>query len=381
MRESRKRLAAILSLSMATALVGAGISPALNAISQYFTDSPPLAIQMVVSLPSLLMVLVALVFSQISNRVSMRDICVAGLVLYTIGGVWGYAADSMAVMLFTRVLIGAGSGLLMPMSVGLLSYFYNREEQQRLNGYIVVLTSIISIISMVLVGYIASVSWRGCFLVYLFGVPCIWLSWKYIPATILKSPRNRVSLGLLKRIWPYAVGIFSMTVLYFAMLNNCSGIVTAEGTVDAAYVGVVMSVQTVASLLTGVFLEQIQRFCGRFTKYVIWGTGLLSMAALCVPNNLPCLLVGLFALGVGLAMAVGLFNAHACMACHREESLSVMSVISFTRCLGQFSSPVILTGAQALLGMDGPRFPYYACLILAVVMFLLFIPVRMSAET
>ncbi len=377
MKESRNRLIAILSLSMAGALVGTGISPALSSIRTYFSDASPILIQMVVSLPSLLVLVVSAVFSGISNRLSMRNICALSLILFTVGGVAGCASGSVYMLIVTRVLLGLGYGLMMPMSVGLLSYFYEKEEQQRLNGYIVILSSLASIVSMALVGFLASLSWRACFLVYFFGLPCLWWNWRYIPDVTLNSPRNRISLSLLKKVWPYAAGMFSIMVIYFSLLNNCSSIIIAEGTVSAAGVGAFMAIQTVACLLTGICIDPLKRWLGGRVRYVIWALAMASMAALCVPGNLPCLVAGLLVNGVAQAMAVGLFNSAACMACHKEESLSAMSVVSFTRCLGQFISPILIAAVQGLVGSEAVRFPYYFDIALAACMLIVFIPVRM----
>ena len=380
MNTSRKRLIAILSLSMAGALVGTGISPALNSISLYFSDASPVMIQMVVSLPSLLVLVVAVAFSKISNHISMRDICTLSLILFTVGGVMGFFVDSMEMLIFTRVLIGFGYGLMMPMSVGLLSYFYEKEEQQKLNGYIVILSSVISIVSMALVGYLADISWRLCFLVYLFGIPCLWYNWKYIPAITLKSPKNRISLGLIKRIWPYAIGVFSIMIIYFSILNNCSNIIISEGTVNAASVGAFMSIQTTASLFTGVFMDQLRRWLGQKTKYMIWGLALVSMIALSIPKSVVCLVIGLSCFGMVLAMAVATFNSSACVMCHKEEALSATSVVSFMRCSGQFLSPILIAGIQGIVGFENARFPYYFDLVLAAIMLIVFIPVKMTSD-
>lgn len=376
----KKLLVAILSLSMATALVGTGISPALNSIKEYFYNAPSILIQMVVSLPSLLMVAVAIPFSAISNRFSMKAICIAGLVFYTVGGVGGCFANNIYVMMLSRIIIGIGYGLLMPMTVGLLSYFFKKEEQAKLNGYIIILTSAISIISMALVGYLADISWRLCFLVYLFGLPCIWLTAKYIPSTTLNSPKNHISLGLLKKIWPYAIGIFVMMMLYFSMLNNFAIIATGEGTVSTAMVGVVMSIQTVASLFTGIYLNQLKQLFGKNTKYAIWGFALIGVALLCFKTNVIVMSIGLASFGIGLAMGVGLFNSQSCIVCDKEESLSATSIISLSRCLGQFSSPIILSGIQGLFGSTNPRFPYYSGVVFAVLMLLLFTKVNFEQE-
>ena len=380
MSEGKNRLIAILSLSMAGSLVGTGISPALSSIEQYFAGVPSVLIEMVVSLPSLLVLLVSAVFSSLSHRISMRNICILSMVLFTVGGVWGGVADNIYLLIFTRVLVGLGYGLMMPMSVGLLSYFYEKDQQQKLNSYIVILSSVSSIVSMVLVGYLASLSWRACFLVYLFGLPCLWYNWKYIPNITLTSPKNRISLALIRKIWPYSVGIFSIMVIYFALLNNCSRIVIAEGTVSAASVGVFTSIQTVVSLLAGIFMDPLRKRLGGGVKHLIWGMALLSMAALCVPDNLICLVIGLSAFGVALAVAVSTFNSSACIACHKDESLSAMSVISFSRCSGQFISPILITAVQSSIGINAMRFPYYFSIILALVMAIVFIPVKLPDQ-
>lgn len=378
MKESRNRMIAILSLSMAGALVGTGISPALNSIRQYFSDADPILIQMVVSLPSLMVLVVAMVFSQISSRFSMRNICMVSLLLFTVGGMAGYWADNIWVLIMTRVIVGIGYGLMMPMSIGLLSYFYEKDQQQKLNGYQVVASSVVSILFMVVVGYIASLSWRGCFLTYSFGLPCLWYNWKYIPDITLDSPKNRISFGLIRRVWPFVIGMFSIMLIYFGLLNNCSSIMIQEGTVDPASVGLLLSFQTLSSLVTGIFLERIKQYMGNWVKYMIWGSAVISMAALCIPNSLIGTLIGLIAFGLSLALAVGLFNASASVACHREESLSAMSVMSFSRCLGQFLSPIVISGVQGVVGSDAVRFPYYFSLILACVLFAVFIPVKMA---
>ena len=65
---------AILSLSMANALVGTGISPALGVIRQNFPDAPGVLVQMIVSLPSLMVIAVAIPFAWLRRRYSVRKL-------------------------------------------------------------------------------------------------------------------------------------------------------------------------------------------------------------------------------------------------------------------------------------------------------------------
>ena len=99
---------AILSLSMANALVGTGISPALGVIRQSFPDAPGVLVQMIVSLPSLMVIAVAIPFAWLSRRYSVRKLCAAGLVLFLAGGLMGGLASGIYPLVLTRILIGAG---------------------------------------------------------------------------------------------------------------------------------------------------------------------------------------------------------------------------------------------------------------------------------
>ena len=369
---------AILSLSMANALVGTGISPALGVIRQSFPDAPGVLVQMIVSLPSLMVIAVAIPFAWLSRRYSVRKLCAAGLVLFLAGGLMGGLASGIYTLVLTRILIGAGYGLMMPLSVGLLSYFFTREEQHRLNGGIVIWSSVSSIICMVLAGYLAAISWRAVFLVYLFGIPCLWLCLKHIPDVTVtgaggaagddRARRARGNLGVIRKTWVYGAGTFVVFVGYFAILNNCSSIILSEGLISGEKVGIIMSFQTVSSLVTGLYIGKLKKLLGRYMGTFIWLCSIGGLLSLYAKNSLALTMLGLVLFGIALASAVGTFNAEACIACERDESLAAGSVIMFMRSLGQFSSPLVLEFMARTAGASDIRFPYEGAALLSVVM-------------
>lgn len=369
---------AVLSLSMANALVGTGISPALGVIRQTFPEAPKILVQMIVSLPSLLVIAVAVPFAWLGRRFSVRKLCGAGLLLFLAGGLLGGLAIDIYTLVLTRIVIGVGYGLMMPLSVGLLSYFFTKEEQHRLNGGIVIWSSVSSIICMVLAGYLAAISWRAVFLVYLFGIPCLLLCLRHIPDVTVSGPvkeeqkRGRGMLGVIKKTWVYAAGTFVVFVGYFAILNNCSSIILAEGLISGEKVGIIMSFQTVSSLITGLYIGKLKKLLGKHMSTFIWMCAIGGLLSLYVRGSLLMTVLGLILFGVALASAVGTFNAEACIACEREESLAAGSVIMFMRSLGQFSSPLVLGFMSGIGGVQNIRFPYEGAAILSVFMMAVF---------
>ncbi|EOS78756.1 hypothetical protein C817_03277 [Dorea sp. 5-2] len=372
--ENNKRLQlfAILSLSMANAFVGTGISPALETIRNNFVGAPDLLIQMIVSLPSLMVIVVSFVFSAMSRRISMRGLCLIGLGLYTAGGLLGGVCSSIVTMIITRIIIGIGYGILMPLSIGMLPYFYEVDEQQKLNGKVVIWSSIASIICMIVAGYLASISWRMVFLVYLFGIPCIVLCWKYIPPVTLSAGGNQVSVSVIKKVSIYAVGIFVIFVSYFAILNNFSGIVINEGVASKASVGMIMPIMTAASLITGQYAEWFKKKFKKNTMLLIWIFGSIGLIGLIMKGNLLCAIIGLIFFGMALALAAATLNAEAGVSCKKEESLCVGTVMMFMRSFGQFISPVLFTGIGTALAIENIRLPYIGSLLMCVVMLFIY---------
>ena len=52
----------------------------------------------------------------------------AGLILYVVGGCAAGVFSNIYLVLVFRVLVGVGVGIIMPMSTGLLSFYYTRDK-------------------------------------------------------------------------------------------------------------------------------------------------------------------------------------------------------------------------------------------------------------
>lgn len=367
------QLFAILSLSMANAFVGTGIAPALETIRNNFAEAPELLIQMIVSLPSLMVIVVSFAFSSMSRHFSMRTLCMLGLGMFTVGGVLGGVCNYIITMIITRVIIGVGYGILMPLSIGMLPFFYGPEEQQKLNGQVVIWSSIASIVCMILAGYLASISWRLVFLVYLFGIPCLILCWKFIPRVTLSAEGNQISIAVVRKISIYAIGIFVIFISYFSILNNFSGIVINEGLAKEANVGMIMPIMTIASLVTGQCAEWFKKHFQKYTILLIWIFAIIGLVGLLVKGNLSCSIIGLIFFGIALALAAATLNAEAGISCNKEEALCVGTIMMFMRSFGQFISPVLFVGVKKVFEIDNRRLPYQGSLIMCILMLLIYI--------
>lgn len=126
--------ASILSLSLLTVMAGAAVAPALEVIRRHFSDANQLEVQLVVCMPALFIVITNMLFGRLASRFGARTLTMAGLALYTVGGAAAGLFNSIWAVLVMRALVGVGVGIIMPLSTGLLTYYFAPEKREGLMG-------------------------------------------------------------------------------------------------------------------------------------------------------------------------------------------------------------------------------------------------------
>jgi len=129
-----KLTATILSISLLTVMAGAAIAPALGIIRDHFSDAPDMLVQFIVSLPALLIIVTNLLFPWLCSLLKTRSLALTGLLLYVVAGAGCFFVDDIWLLLAMRALLGVSVGMIMPLSTGLLAYYFPPERQASLMG-------------------------------------------------------------------------------------------------------------------------------------------------------------------------------------------------------------------------------------------------------
>jgi len=372
----------VLSLSVLTVMSGAVVAPALGAIAAHFQDVSPTLIKLIITIPSLFIILTSFLFQQMIKRMRSKTITIIGLVLYVIGGCGGAMADTIYMILFSRMLLGIGVGLIMPLSTGLISLLFDQGEQSKLMGYSSAMNNVGGIIATILSGLLVSVSWRLGFLVYLLGLVVMLLAVLFLPNVQLSRSNPGIDRKSLGKIWPYAVSLFAVMLLFYTVPSNLSIIITREALVPTAYIGIVMSAQNTIAFITGMVLSRLIRRLGPRIKYaaaIFFGAGLVCLS---LPANLLTVLIGLLALGVGLGSLVPVLNTQISLHIERERVASAMAIMGASLFLGQFLSPIVFDGLTRLLHIQDVRAPFYlaAASSLLLLIAIHWVPVTFPSE-
>ena len=169
-------LIGIWSVSALTSLPGLAVSPILGELSTIFPHATELDIQMLTSLPSLLIIPFVLLAGKLADKREFIRLLRVGLWLFAASGVLYLFSSRMWQLMAVSALLGIGAGLIIPLSTGLISRYFTGEYRVRQFGYSSAITNMTLVVATAVTGYLAEVHWRLPFAVYLLPLISLVLS-------------------------------------------------------------------------------------------------------------------------------------------------------------------------------------------------------------
>ncbi|MBR1784969.1 MAG: MFS transporter [Bacteroidales bacterium] len=365
MRKNKSGLtAAILSISLLTVMAGAAVAPALGAIREHFAGCKPMTLQLIVSLPALFIIVTTFLFRPLCRLMRTRTLALAGLALYVVAGAGAFMVKDIAVLLALRALLGVSVGMVMPLSTGLLAYYFPSEEQSRLMGLSAAMNQMGGVVATLLAGVLASVQWNYAFLVYLAGLLAVVLVAVWLPSERLVAGGG-FKVSSLLRFHPSVTAMLLTMLIFFVYPTNFALTARQAGLGPMATTLIMVGLDLVA-FFVGLAFGWLMKNAMRWMKYL---SPLLFMAGYAVLAWVPGvsgMLAGSALIGLANGVGVPYVNTIASIKGGRDAAVTVMPLISAALYLGQFVSPLVVTPIADACGCS----PYAVAAAVAVVFLL-----------
>ena len=348
---SKKVTATILSMSLLTVMAGAAIAPALGIIKAHFSDASAMLVQFIVSMPALLIIVTNLFFLPLSRILRTRAIATTSLLLYVVAGAGCFFVDDIYVLLLLRAVLGISVGLIMPLSTGLLAYYFPPEEQARLMGLSAAMNQMGGVVATLLAGLLATIEWNYAFLVYLLGLIALVMVWLWLPDEQLGSANKRgvpFQPRQLLKFHPSVVGMLLLMMIFFIFPTNFAVVATRQLGLRTELVTLIMVGLDVVAFFVGMVFGGVMNRFRQSVKYFAPIFFLLGYAAYLVPDVLMVVL-GSACIGIANGVGVPYLNTIASIKGGKNSATTVMPLLSAALYLGQFVSPIIVTPASHIL--------------------------------
>lgn len=365
-------LIAIWSVSALTSLPGLAVSPILGRLTAIFPHATELDIQMLTSLPSLLIIPFVLLAGKLAEKKDFVRLLQVGLWLFALSGVLYLFSNKMWQLMVVSALLGIGSGLIIPLSTGLISRYFTGSYRVKQFGYSSAITNVTLVVATAVTGYLAEVNWHLPFIVYLLPLVSLLLipylkkdkaaqpdvsAENTAAASVSSSPitgkygidvRNLVQLMLFYGLITYIVLVVTFNLPFLMEAHHFS----------SGNSGLMISLFFLAIMAPGFLLNDIVKLLGEKTKFY---SLLFIMAGLLLMWISPtewmiapgCVLVGL---GYGVMQPL-IYNKTVETAVPRKTTLALAFVMVMNY-LAILLSPFITDLFQKLFHTTSQEFPF-----------------------
>lgn len=365
-------LIGIWSVSALTSLPGLAVSPILGELSTIFPHATELDIQMLTSLPSLLIIPFVLLAGKLAEKRDFIRLLRVGLWLFAASGVLYLFSSRMWQLMAVSALLGIGAGLIIPLSTGLISRYFTGEYRVRQFGHSSAITNMTLVVATAVTGYLAEVHWRLPFAVYLLPLISLVLS------AYLKKDAASVTIKQAAAIippiqsTPVISGKYGIHIRHLVQLMLFYGLVTYVVLVvtfnlpflmeahhfSSGNSGLMISLFFLAIMAPGFMLDSLVKLLGNKTKLyslLAIAIGLLliwisSTEWLIVPG---CILVGL---GYGIIQPL-IYDKTVDTAIPQKTTLALAFVMVMNY-LAILLSPFITDFFQWIFHTGSQEFPF-----------------------
>jgi MFS family permease len=348
MSQTRFAMWFLLLASTMTILASATFAPALPAMTMAFKDLPQAEfwVKMTVTLPGLVIALLAPLAGSLVDRWDGRRLLLATLMLFALSGLLGYLWQaSLWLILLSRALMGLAVAFIMVSCTTIAGRLFQGPNFARYMGMQAAFGGFGGVVFLSIAGVLADIHWTWVFAIFglaLLVLPGVWC-WVHIPSAPQPideqaRPTHWLSKAVLlccALAFVEIVVLYGLTIHLPFYLSQFEASATEIGLVIAAFLLAMSVVSTQYGRLR-------QHFSLYHTHLIGWvnialGFGLLGQVA-----AFTWVVVASLWIGVGLGMirpnlVIWLFEQVSPKL--RGKAMGVLTTCYF---MGQFASPLLL---------------------------------------
>lgn len=357
MKKPRHAAITLLAASSLTVMSGATIAPALPAIRDAYAEGwqAELLSKLVLTLPALLIALIAPIGGALLNRFGRTRTLLAGLVLYAVAGssgLWMPESWTLLGLLAGRAALGAAVAMVMVSATTLIGDYFSGEQRRGLLGVQSAFMAGGGVAFLLLGGVLADMHWRLPFSIYI-------LSLLLVPMALLLPEPDRTGGvaqtdegGIFKALPVYFIAFGLMIAFYLAptQLPFLIEAILADGPEAGGLLsGGAIAASTATGVITGLAYGKLRQRLGlhgingsasglmAIGFAMVWSASLFELGW--VPSYAMVIAgMGVFGLGSGALMPnLNNWLLDVVPESSRGRAVGILTAAFF---LGQFLSPV-----------------------------------------
>lgn len=339
-----RKLLAISFLSIPLS-AGNALVPVLSNLAAAFPRQEQW-IQLLITVPSLFMMFSSIFTDKLSNYISLKAITIISILIIFVSGISPYWSSYFPYLLFTRVCMGIGLGLLNTVISSLPAlYFDENEARDSAVGIQSAFVCAGGILFHLFSGIAAKYNWKYVFLIQLLNLIPLIAAMFFMPHTEIKKvpssnyPRRSI---YVKSALPIAVISFITIILTCTYPLNLSLFVEKSGLGNSQFTGLITSVNSAIGFFIGLIFGKVYAKMKEKTLPLGLTITALSMLAIRFSMNQTVLFAASICFGIGTSFISPTLYSILYHKVKPEEIVSSVALLGISVNVSQFLSPFFI---------------------------------------
>lgn len=374
-------LLAIWSVSAVTSLPGLAVSPILEDLSRIFPSASQLEVQMLTSLPSLLIIPFVLLSGWLSQRGESLKLLAVGLAIFFVSGFICIFAKDIRLLIVAGCVMGVGAGIAVPYSTGLVVRYFTGDSRVRQLGISSAVNNLSLVVATAVVGWIATRDWHLAFAVYLLPAVSLLLLLALRGSAPAPEPKESDQLRQSKIHWKRLVGL---SILYFIItfttlvITFYLSFLLEKYRFPQEFSSVMISLFFLAIMLPGFALNTIIRKVRSMTIFVSLCMIVVGLLLVGTIPDIPLMMLGVILTGVGYGVLQPIIYDKAAIIAPPQLATKALSVVMTVNYVAVVVCPFVVDFVAKLMGQNRSTFPFVASAVLVAMVALLSLLMRRS---
>lgn len=326
------------------------VSPVLGQIQQHFPVVSVSMIQMLITAPALLSMMVALISGGLVVKISKKKLLVAAGLIAGVTGFLPYLADDFRLLFASRTLYGIALGLACTLNTAVVAEFFEGDERVSVMGIQAAGIGTGMVVITTVGGRLGNLGFEYAYLTNIIGFISMFIIAALLPETGTVKPTKTDKIKLNKRVF----GISLLGALEFLFLitfttniaMHINGALAGDTSVSGLLSGIFSGAQIVMGLVLG--------YVVKVTKKATLSVAMISFAVGAVllilfPSNLAALIIAAVFCGFSQGMMIPQAMVEVANAVPPVATAMASACFTCAMCLGQLFSPIILNTISRMI--------------------------------
>ncbi len=346
------------------------VSAAMSDISAAFPNAATMTVQMIMSLPSLIMCGSTLVSGFLAKKIQKKYIMMLGTLIIALSGVAGLLChSSITALLCWAVVLGFGIGLFMPLNSSIIALSFDENERGLISGRQVTAATLGGMALSAIAGVLCGIQWHFVYFVYLLAIPGLLCAFAFLPKETLAKTAQKEKKGTISGgAWLYIVTIFLFICVYNAVPNNLTMYLTEKGMGTSTTAGMLTSAFLAGGAVAGIIYGIIGRRLQNKVIYLAFLLVIIGSSVLFVTNALPVVFVAVFVAGSSVSFTMSQCTVRLAVVEKPENMTVAMAALMAANSLAQSIAPVFTKLSAIVFRTDAVVYRFLLMSILGILL-------------